>query len=185
MESWTTPPEYLSILPKLRVLLLGSYHTELGLPRLEALKNYLIQNGLNSCRIAKDFKSPIRMLGEPEDQYNLRKSKYWMRHADILVFVFFPGVDNASVGIELQYAVDNVPGSTWRTILAYYENPPSLISGLGKDIEEFSVVNFSKEKELHEQIYGCIISLLHRFYDIVSNRSVGEWEYSSLSTDCN
>ena len=72
------------------------------------------------------------MLGEPADQYNLRKSKYWMRRADILVFVFFPGVDNASVGIELQYAVDNVPGSTWRTILALLRESPFANIRFGK-----------------------------------------------------
>jgi len=184
MDSWATPPGYLLILPKLRILLLGSYHKKRGLPKLERLKDYLIQNDMNNCRVVKDFVSPPKMDDEPEDRYNLRKSRYWMRHADILIFVFFPDVDNASVGVELQYAVDKILGVTWRIILAYpQEHPPSLISGLGKEIEEFSVVEFSNEKELHEQVYGCIINLLHRFYDDVSNRTAGEWEYSSTSTD--
>jgi len=182
MNGWATPPEYLSILPKMRVLLLGSFHTELGLPKLKALKEYLIQNGVDNCRITRDFRSPLRMPNEQEDQYNLRKSEYWMRHADILVFVFFPGVDNASVGLELKEAVDNIPGSTWRTILAYYENPPSLISGLGRRISELSVANFSNEEELHEQVYGYIIGLLGRLYNTVSNRPIGEWEYASIPT---
>jgi len=182
MNSWATPPEYLSILPKIRVLLLGSFHTKLGLPKLKALKDYLIQNGINNCRITMDFKSPFRMLNEQEDQYNLRKSEYWMRHADVLVFVFFPGVDNASVGLELKEAVDNIPGSTWRMILAYYERPPSLISGLGRRISELSVADFSDEEELHKQVYGYIIGLLGRLYNIVYSRPPGEWESLSYQS---
>ena len=180
MNSWATPPEYLSILPRIRVLLMGSFHPNF-LPRLESIKKGLIQSGIANCRITRDFDFPDRLPDEPEDSYNLRKSEYWIRRADVFIFVFFDGVDNSSVAIELNTTLSTMPGNAWRTILAYQENVPSLVSGLGIRFQpEISVIAFSSDLELQQQIVGNIIRLLERFYLSVYNRPDGEWEYSSV-----
>jgi len=179
MSYWATPPEYLSILPRLRVLLMGSFHPNF-LPRLSSLKEALIQDNIRNCRTAVGFNSPARMPNEPTASYYLRKSEYWISHADAFVLVFFDGPDNSSVAIELKTILSISPGNAWRTILAYQENVPSLVAGLGiRYRPEISMIPFSQDGDLEEQIVGNIVGLLERFYLSVSGRSDGEWEYSS------
>lgn len=178
MSNWATPLEYLSILPKIRVLLLGSFDPKV---KLESIRDGLIQNGITNCRTTKDFSLPLKTRGEPQHLHDLRKSEYWLRRADVFVFVFFKGVDNASVGIELEKNLSQMPGNAWRTILAYEETAPSLVQGLGiRFSPDISVVPFSNDVELREQVKGNIIRMLERFYSTVLIRPSGEWENSSI-----
>ncbi len=93
----------------------------------------------------------------------------------MFVFVFFKGVDNASVGVELEKNLSQIPGNAWRTILAYEETAPSLVQGLGiRFSPDISVVDFSKVADLQKQVEGNIIRMLERFYSTVSIRPIGE-----------
>lgn len=180
LSAWTTAPEYLSILPKVRLLLLGSYSKSF-MQRLESIKSGLIQGGLMNCRITKDFFTPNRMQNEPEQLYNLRKSEYWVRQADVLFFIFFSGTDNASVALELSETLSQIPGNAWRTILAHEENVPSLIAGIGIRFQpEISLIPFSDDEDLQKQAIGNIVRLLDRLYPIILIRPDGEWECSSI-----
>ena len=178
MSRWTAPQEYLTILPKIRVLLLGSFAPKV---KLESIRDGLKQKGITNCQTTKNFNSPLQTEGEPEHLYNLRKSEYWLRRADVFVFVFFKGVDNASVGIELEKTLSQMPGNAWRTILAYEESAPSLVRALGiRFSPDISVVPFSDDVELQKQVCGNIIRMLERFYSSVLIRPIGEWENSSI-----
>jgi len=179
LNTWTTPPEYLSILPKVRVLLMGSYAKPF-MPKLASIRNGLIKVGLTNSRITKDFQTPLQMPNEPKQHYNLRKSEYWIRHADVFFFVFFNGTDNASVALELSDTIKQNAGNAWRTILAYQEGVPSLVLGLGIRFQpEMSLIEYSNGKDLQRQVVGNVVRLLSRLYTTILTRSDGEWECSS------
>jgi hypothetical protein len=110
----------------------------------------------------------------------LRKSEYWIRHADVLFFIFFSGTDNASIGLELGFAVNPTAGNAWRTILAYQEDAPSLIVGCGIRFQrEMSLIPFSDDNDLRRQAVGNVVMLLNRLYSTVLARPDGEWECAS------
>jgi len=180
LNSWATAPEYMQIIPKVRLLMMGSY-AQSFMQRLESIKNGLIKDGLTNCRMTKDFSTPSRMLNEPEKLYSLRKSEYWIRQADVLFFIFFFGTDNGSIGLELSTTLGQTPGNAWRTLLAYQENVPSLIEGYGIRFQpEISVIPFSDDIDLQKQATGNVVRLLGRLYSAVSTRPDGEWECSSV-----
>lgn len=159
---------------------MGSYRDGFK-DRLESMRDHLIQKKMMNCRLATDFDKPRRMPDEPIESYNLRKSEYWVTHADVFFFVFFDGTDNSSVAIELKTTLSQIPESAWRTILAYQENVPSLVAGLGRRYSpEISMIPFSNDVDLKRQAVGNIVRLLGRFYFTVYNRPIGEWEYSSV-----
>jgi len=184
MSKWTTPPEYLMILPRIRVLLMGSFHPKLGLPKLKAIRDQLIQNGVRNCRMTIDFSSPVRMSYESEEGYNLRKSEYWINHTDVFILVFFPRTDNASIGVEETLILSSTPSNAWRTIVAFSSRAhhiPSLPSGLSERYRpDISVIRFSNISDIQEQAKGYVVQLLARFYFTVHNRPDGEWETASV-----
>lgn len=158
---------------------MGSYRNG-SIFRLESIRDGLIKKKINNCRLASDFEKPIKLNGEPMDIYYLRKSEYWIQNADLFLLVFFDSTDNASVGIELSIILSN-PDNAWRTNLAYQENVPSLVSGLGKRFQpEISLIPFSDDSDLQRQAIGNIRRYLGRFYFEVYNRPEGEWEHSSI-----
>jgi hypothetical protein len=158
---------------------MGSYAKSF-IQRLELLKNGLLQDGLTNCHMTKDFSTPLKMSNESEKLYNLRKSEYWIRQADVLFFIFFSGTDNASVALELSTTLNQNPGNAWRTILAYQEDVPSLIAGIGMRFQpEMSLIPFSDDLDLQKQATGNVVRLLSRLYPMVLTRPDGEWECSS------
>ena len=158
---------------------MGSYRNRF-LTKLESLRNGLIKENIANCRLAKDFDRPIKNEDEPIEEYYLRKSECWINHADIFLLVFYDGTDNASVGIELKTILLN-PDNAWRTILAYEENVPSLVVGLGLRYQpEISFIPFSNDSDLLRQSIGNIARYLGRLYFEVSQRPLGEWEGSSI-----
>ena len=179
LHSWRGVPEYLTLLPIIRVLILGSYRSQY-LNRLEAIRNELIGKGIINARLVKDFKVPVKYPGEPNPIYNLRKSEYWIDRADILLFIYFNNTDNASVGVELTTTLIN-PGNAWRINLAYTDKTASLVVGLGmRHQPDISLIHYSEDIDIVTQCRGNIIGLLARFFRSVYQRPVGEWENSSI-----
>jgi len=179
LSKWRVPPEYLTILPNIRVLILGSYSSPF-LSRLESIRDEIIDRGISNAKLVKDFKVPAQQPNERLQAYNLRKSEYWIDRADIMIFVFFDGTDNASVGIELRTTLNN-PGNAWRTLLAHTETTRSLVVGLGIRYQpDLSLIPFSNDEDIVEQAEGNVIRLLERFYSLIYQRQSGEWEFFSI-----
>ncbi|GAJ24080.1 unnamed protein product, partial [marine sediment metagenome] len=140
-----------------------------------------LDRGVHNIRLVKDFNIPTQMPNEPDGLFYLRKSEYWIDRADILLFIFFSGTDNASVGIELQTTLAN-PGNAWRSLLAYAEDTPSLVVGLGtRHQPDLSLIPFSNDLDIIKQGKGNIVRLLGSFYRSLYQRPSGEWETSSAS----
>ena len=127
MSKWSRSSGYLSILPDIRVLLLGSYHEEF-IPVLVDIRDYLIDNGLENSRIISDFYYSPRDPDEDLTVFIPRRCDYWIDQADIFLLIFCKGSDNASAGIELDRILRK-QNTGWRTIIAIHERPPSLVEG--------------------------------------------------------
>ena len=180
MSSWTIPAEYSGILPKIRVLLLGPYRGKF-LKRMANLRTYFItEYNMGNCRIVADFNTPQKRNDETNGQYNLRKSLYWISHADILFYIYFDGADNAGVQRELGETFILLPDCAWRVILAYHPNVSTLVEEYHDTMREISIVPFSNIGELKRNGFGPIENLLRRFYYRVDRRLDGEWENSRV-----
>jgi hypothetical protein len=176
--SWLVIPEYLRILPNIRIIILGSYRNGC-MCRLKNVRNGLIESGFQNTRLAIDFKIPLQMQDELTPSYNLRKSEYWLLNSHIQIFIFFPKTDNANIGIELKTHL-TYPGNAWSTIIASYDNPPSLVPGLGLRFQpELTMFNFSDDSDIISQSKGQIINLLSRLYNLPGINTLGEWEHYS------
>jgi len=166
-------------MPIIRVLILGSYRQQYK-SRLESIRDELIERGIHNTRLVSDFMVPTQETGEPNQVYNLRKSEYWIDRADILIFIFFDGTDNASVGVEITTTLIN-PSNAWRINLAYTESTSSLVVGLGiRHQPDVSLIHYSDDADIVKQSKGNIIRLLGRFYRSLYQRHIGEWENSSI-----
>jgi hypothetical protein len=177
--AWTTVPEYLSIFPRIRLLELGSYAPQ-KMDTVKAVRDALIQNeNLANARIVADFDSPISRKGETNGEYNLRKSEYWIPHADILLFLFL-GQDTG-VMYELIFALYKIPWASNRTIVAYDRNEhvTSLLAGLtSKYSRQISEISFEKIEDLCEPVAGVVAAISRIIYSDVIYRPLGEWELS-------
>jgi hypothetical protein len=174
---------YLQIKPKLRVLILGSYENS-AKKRLEGLKDFLLTKNYLQTALVKDFKQPIRKNNESKKLFNLRKSEYWLPEADVPIFVFFQGVDNSGVSIELKHLIDIYSDMAWRSIVAINDKPSekpvsSLIGGIVERWKrEIQPVYFENDSILLSGVRGALTNLLENLYFSVIRRSPSLWETS-------
>jgi len=178
---WTKAPSHLDVLPKVRLLILGPYRGG-GASKLKRIRSSLITKGISNCRLVLDFRSPPE---QPEDMtYDLAKSEYWIRRADILLFIFLGNTDNTGVAYELAYA-NRVLRRASDSIVAYYETNSASTSRLIKQhvirySREITEIRFDNDDILIEKSYGQIIPKLDILYHKLSRRRFGEWEKSSF-----
>lgn len=180
MSDWTSIPEFLTIEPKIRVLLLGSYRDGC-LSRLKSIRNEMRKLGLLNTRLSIDFTYPVQSPDEKKEIFNLRASEHWLKISDIQIFIFFKGTDNGSIGIELATHLYD-PWKSYSTIVGLYKGCPSLIAGLTLKFEP-SLTKFehSKDKEIISQSIGSVRSRLSQYYNIIYGRTIGNWEiYSKI-----
>lgn len=175
-RKWTTPPEFLAIFPRIRVLELGSYASD-KIGTIKSIRDILIQKeNLSSTRLVSDFETPLRVTDEGNGAYNLRKSEHWIRRADVRLFVFL-GPD-AGVMHELDFAL-SIPGVPSRSIVAYDRNEhvTSLLFGLmDKYSREISEIPFKDIDDLTKQVAGIIAQISAIIYDDVIYRPWSDWE---------
>lgn len=176
---------YLTVKPKLHILILGSYDP-LAIKHLETLKAFLRQNGYLMTCLVQDFNFPKKQPNESDPDYNLRKSEYWIPRSDVPIFVFLPEVDNGGVGYELKHLCDKYFDMAWRSIVGISTAPKLKISSLLKGLinrwsKSFQIVYFRKDETLQKGCRGALTNLLERlFYSAIDRRS-GEWEmYADL-----
>jgi hypothetical protein len=184
VSSGRTPYEYLKAKPKIRILLLGSYHTPAS-TELDKVKNYLSQLGYSQTHLVRDFTNPRRDETETEKDYNLHKSEYWLPKADVPVFIFLPNVDNDGVEYELQHTINIYPDMIWRSIIGWSTNPPPKLTSLTEGLvnrwkNTANMVYFGTIKKLCEEVFGTLTgNILIKMYYRVFNREDGEWELDS------
>lgn len=182
MSEWTTAPEYIEIMPKIHVLILGAFRDGC-IERLRSVRNALIEYGFTNSRISLDFNFPQKFERERNEAYNLRVSEYWLQRSDVQIFIFFDGTDNASIGIELSMHLYH-PGNSWSTIVGVYENCPSLVAGLAFRFEPALTLFYHlKDADIISQCNGSIMSRLSQYYGITRERHLGQWEIQSHVRD--
>jgi hypothetical protein len=175
---WDTPPEYLAVFPKVRLLVLGSYAPE-KLDTVKDISHQLIQNeGLSNARLVSDFATPEMRNMESEGAYNLRKSEFWIPNADVLLFVFL-GQD-AGVMHELDFALTTVQLAA-RSIVAYDRTAhvTSLLQGLiDRYTREVSEIPFDGGSlgNLCQQVAGNVAQIIPKIYWEILLRPPGGWE---------
>jgi hypothetical protein len=134
--------------------------------------------GLGNARLVADFDSPKAITGEEEAAYNLRKSEYWIEHADVLLFVFL-GSDDTGVTIELKTTLQ-IPGGASRSIVSYDRNQhvSSLLRAtIGNYSRQVFEVPFETVESLCEQVRGCVLQMCDAIHLGIKYRPNGEWEY--------
>jgi hypothetical protein len=180
-RDWSIPPEYLAIFPRIRVLILGSYAPDkIGIIR--NVKKMLTESeGLSNSRMVCDFFTPPRLKNETKGSYNLRKSEYWLNHADVYLFIFLGDTDS---GVMYELSVGLlIPGGPSRSIVAYArdKNVTSLLEGIrDKYRREISEISFDDPDSIGRQVAGYIAEMSSRLYATgIKYRPIGEWETSS------
>jgi hypothetical protein len=181
-ENWKTAG-YLEVKPKLHILLLGSYDKKV-MNRLQRLEDFLLSKNYLNTALVCDFDHPKRNIDESKKLYNLRKSEYWLPEADIPVFVFFQGVDNSGVSIELKHMIDTYPDMSWRSIVAINDKPSekpvsSLVGGITvRWKRQIQTIFFKNDDVLKTNVKGALTNILEPLYFQVIGRCPSLWETS-------
>jgi hypothetical protein len=147
------------------IVLFGSYGPIEAFKRLEALKQCLIQHGYLNTHLVSDKVEPTRDYGEDENEYNLRKSEWWVEHTSIGLFVFYAGGRNQGQIVELCRLCNNlqhlVPRFKVLVDFTYYPELSTLVKGriTKSNLEQA----FFKEEE--EACKHALAFLLNQFYE--------------------
>jgi hypothetical protein len=153
-----TPPSILDLKSKLLLIILGSFDNG-AIIKLRSLKECLIQKGYSKCKLVSDYKYPIKRRNETVDEYNLRKSIWWLAKADACIFVFLYGFKNDGVIVEFKHTCDHLVNQLESSLLAIenkaWKSTTSLIRGTAANQIKFGRLNqrfFRNEQQL------CILS---------------------------
>ena len=177
---WTAPPQFLTILPLIRLLILGPYRGG-GASRLKMVRNGLIDSGISNCRLVLDFSGPPPTPGERA--YDLRKSKYWIDQADLLLFVFLGGKYEGGIALELRHALDT--HREYHSAVSYLQANADPVSSLIREqvqvySEAITQIGFQTYQQLVRKAGGFVASKLEVVYYTAYRRPAGEWENSPL-----
>ncbi len=90
-------------------MIFGSYTS---VERLEELRDCLFDEGF-TAKLVKDVNDPPQNPDESWENYILRKCHYWLENSGANFLVFFRGMPNEGVSLELgKVSIEKLPWST-------------------------------------------------------------------------
>lgn len=158
---------------KLRILILGSYKKrvfngdeESCEEKLITLKKELISRGFLNTKIVKDFMDeddiPSDATREIWDTHFEQKSFYHIKNwADVLLFIFFDGTNNLSVGRELAFLIHECKHMCKNSIILWHKDVDLGLYRGDMSIECIFDDSFEKDDELPRAAYAACFKRMY------------------------
>lgn len=154
MDNGSVKVNILELKSRLQLTIFGSYDKE-ALDELVQLRECLREKGFLKCSLVSDYFIPLKKYGESNDQYNLRKSIYWLENSDACIFVFLCHVKNDGVAFELKHTCDLLENKLSTSVVAIESKcqrySTSLIRG--------TITNLAAQKKLNRRFFKDITQL--------------------------
>jgi hypothetical protein len=93
-------------------------YDDISLARIRTLQTAIVNRGYTKCKIVDDYSYPKKRNNENKDQYNLRKSIYWLEQTDMCIFVMFTQARNDGVAIEIKHTCDHLNNKLGTSLIA-------------------------------------------------------------------
>jgi len=142
----------------LLIVIFGSYT---HIARLEELRECLKSDGY-AASLVTELEYPVRLEDEIEDVYNVRKSFYWLENSGANFLVFFRGIKNEGVSLELERICSNHPQKLSATRVFFDGGPAEFSSMIRGEVKDKKILfsNFSTDRNLCEFAKGAALDVL-------------------------